>query len=402
MKTRITKTIQSLTCAVLAAAMLFSGTMDVQAAYKGFKGVKTVTLDSSCSDVLNIGSSATKMMLSEDGKTLICLFSPEKKDGTEKTSINLKSALPANILEKFEDGEVYLYERYNAHMSSSVNGVKSIRKLAEDGYDSWVEEHHYSSSHHDGEAYDCEEKANTAKETAAAFKKKLDKSIKYNNVTMVHKDSSSNTGKITEHTTAIEENHKGVYVLTWDNLLSSAKGTGKLKTMNAVYAACYAQPDAESDALYKTGYEDRFYLADKNGNEVVNIVFVNWDYVYSEVTCSLGEDLNTYVLGSGKTLSKKISWSGIWSCDYSTEVHYAGPITIKKDGTVKAKKGKYGVAIIDDGGASYFIFVTDGSSKMLKALKKKMKVYGRQYNPCTLTINKDGSYTIKKIEHPWW
>jgi hypothetical protein len=75
----------------------------------------------------------------------------------------------------------------------------------------------------------------------------------------------------------------------------------------------------------------------------------------------------------------------------SYDTHF---VKVSKKGKITAKKNVYGITYV--GGFRFLI--TDGSKKMRKALEKWNNNHYNIDNTqgCTLTINKDGSYTIKK------
>jgi hypothetical protein len=338
-RTRFKKTISSLTCAVLAAALLFSGTADVSAAKKSTW--KTVTLNSSCTEGITYipYEDKTLMELSDDGKTLICTYSEHKADGTLKKSINLKSALPKDILAKFTDGEVYLY---------------------------WYSE--------DCQAFGCDADATNdlkrlyGKNIVITKKKHVSIDDNYNYVSSKHK----------------KKNCDGEYLYSVKELLSNAKGTGAV-SVNKI---------------------DNGYLADKNGKKIINIEFQKYEVPRDDVTCNLDDIYGEtdIVLKSGESLSAKIKFTGtaMASPDYSEALYDSSLLTVKKDGTVTAKKGKYGVTLmrLANYKYDYWIYVTDGSSKMYKALQKYMEKDHGGAIVCSLTVGKNGKYTIK--ETPWY
>jgi hypothetical protein len=556
--------------------MLFSGTADVQAAKKS--KWKTITLTNTFRN--------TKMVLSQDGETLTCYYSKINKDGSERTSVDLKSALPAEILKKFGDGEVYMYKENDyANWEVFWEVDEIVPGFSHKDYVGLF------PTHKETEDYDCEKGAEAVKEKAAAYKEELDKSIKYNTVTMTHEVDNDET----EHTSAADEDHEGAYVITWDDLCSSTGGTGEVEIdkiddedsyyladkngnrivsigfeyRTAVEGVAYVSYDPKSTMelsgdgktliatiawhradgtvkksvnlkkllpadilaqfedgevyLYQTGVsykefaertyvngsedvkvweqsakkikkeataykkkllakgvkynnvkmehyvnfayfdeydskgkhtaaskegecdgeyvvswenlfssskgtgaitprlnnsldEDKkdysylsfgsYYLADKNGNKIINIEFQSQDYSGYDLgtTCNLREDyesLEEYhfdylLLKSGESFSEKIHVSGTAMAGSDcTDVRYDSKLlTVKKDGTVTAKKGKYGITVLYVGDESFRVFITDGSSKMLKALEKTNDGWG--YENCVLTVGKNGKYTIKK------
>jgi hypothetical protein len=169
-----------------------------------------------------------------------------------------------------------------------------------------------------------------------------------------------------------------------DLLKSSKDGSGKI-----------------SAGAVKDG-NDRFVLKDKNGKEIMYCYFYFKDpyegytttfddLEYSDYGSSLG-----FVLKAGETFPVKYQVTG-------GTIHTANPLSasydthftkVTKKGKITAKEGVYGITYV----AGYRFLITDGSTMMLKALKKWNN---NNYNiadtqGCILTINKDGSYTIKK------
>lgn len=520
-KTGFITIIRSLTCTVLAAAMLFTGTSDVSAAKKSTW--KTVTLNSSCTAFSN-----TKMVLSEDGETLTCYYSAIEEGGSKRTSVDLKSALPADLLKKFEDGEVYLYAEdegddwmyaeeeaimtYKEELEKNVecNNVKVTREL--DGYYTvtwdtlWsntegtgkveinkidddesyyladkngkkivniVFEYKkavegvtyikyqtkttaklskngktvtitYSDCEADGspigsinikkalpeevlskfedeevylygyegyavtsenfyEAWDSSGNWNPGPASSAAAKKNADamvKKLKANgniNVKITHYDGS---GKKVSH----EEYDDGRYEVSWHQLLSNKKGSGKISQKH--YKTCGKSSCSSFEDYYFDGFGySKLYLADKNGKKIINIKFQEYETPKTEVTCSLDglEKADKYgclyiILKSGESLSEKLSFTGtsMTSSDYSKVVYDSNLLTVKKDGTVTAKKGKYGITSLStgDNGGGYVVCVTDGSSKMFKTFSEWRYIHSGY--GCILTIGKNGKYTTKE------
>jgi hypothetical protein len=367
MRTRIKSAIRTIICTALAAVLLFSTTTGVYAA----SNWKTVTLNSSCTEGITYTSYKTKttMELSPDGNSLTCTYSPYKANGTLKKSIDLKSALPADVLAEFKDGEVYLYayvfyEGASCTNKSSQASVK--RHLKEDGITNYVRLHY--------DWYTKEESKHKAK------------------------------------------NCEGTYYYCIKTLLSNVKGTGTVTldrtTNNYRYLDGYYGKDDYS-VLEVVG---SLFLADKDGNKITDITFQEYEYETEGVTCSLTslendtndnseEEYGIIVVTSGTTLSEKLVLTGgdMAGKDYSKVKYVSSLLTVKKDGTVTTKKGKYGIAeikVVDSDGTRvtdsngetmlWTVYITDGSKKMLNTLKK-------QHSLCTLTVGKNGKYTIKKF-----
>jgi hypothetical protein len=361
--------IKSLLCLLLAATFVLSDTAGVCAA----SNWKTVTLNSSCTNGITYKKYKTKslMEVSEDGKSISCTYSPYKADGTLRKSIDLKSALPEEVLAKFKDGKVYLYKTFrfdDAICNNKAALARVKKKLKEAGVTDYYRVHYYNTGSND-------------------------KATK-------HKGNSCD----------------GSYIYYTNIPLSDAKGTGKITSVPNTkeyvkYVVKYLESDGYDDYDYLHIYGSLF-LADKDGNKIMDITFQQYTYDTEGVTCSLeslyndsyssdGDDFGIIVATPGTTLSEKISFTGetMAGKNYSTILYTSNLLTVKKDGTVK--NGKYGKAIIeviDENGdltREYEIFITDGSKEMLAALKKQAK---KSYWACTLTVGKNGKYTIKNFK----
>jgi hypothetical protein len=149
--------------------------------------------------------------------------------------------------------------------------------------------------------------------------------------------------------------------------------------------------------------DTRFVLKDKNGKEIMYCYFYFKD-PYSDCYTTTFSDLKSsdygsklgFVLEAGKSFPVKYQITsgtvyGSKSLGISYDTHF---IKVSKKGKITAREGVYGITYV----SGYRFVITDGSEKMLKALKKWNN---NNYNigdtqGCSLTINEDGSYTIKK------
>lgn len=155
-----------------------------------------------------------------------------------------------------------------------------------------------------------------------------------------------------------------------------------------------------------TDGSEKFALKDKNGKTIIYCYFY-FRCTYSDYTTTF-DDLEYkdygskigFVLKAGTSFSTKYQITGMnvyikdWK-DYYTKVSYDPHFTkVSKKGKITAKEGVYGITYV--GGKRFLI--TDGSKKMQKALEKWNDGHYNIDNTqgCILTINKDGSYTIKK------
>jgi hypothetical protein len=127
---------------MLMAAVFILGSMtSVQASSYS----KEVTLSDSGVTYVDYDEYA-EMVLSSDGKTLIFNYSGYK-NGEAVSSYNLKKYIPSKILKKFEDGEVYLYEKevYDWVFEDSTDKAaqEELASVKKEGFSKWqVQDNH--------------------------------------------------------------------------------------------------------------------------------------------------------------------------------------------------------------------------------------------------------------------
>jgi hypothetical protein len=147
---------------------------------------------------------------------------------------------------------------------------------------------------------------------------------------------------------------------------------------------------------------DIYYLKDKSGNVVTTCHFTFKD-LYSDYTTTFTDleysDYGSkigFILKAGESFPVKYQVTGgvVYGSNAlgaSYDTHF---VKVSKKGKITAKKNVYGITYV--GGFRFLI--TDGSKKMRKALEKWNNNHYNIANTqgCTLTVNEDGSYTIKK------
>jgi hypothetical protein len=396
MKNTVKRLVTTVLCMVLAAASLFSGTAEVQASSTD----SYVKLNDSCFDVEEFSGISNYAELSEDGKTVTVYYNNTENDGTEIRTVNVKKLLPKSLLKKFEDGEVYVY---------MIADYELVDEYDDDNYD--VETDSFPAL---SESKISKAVSEQKKELKARIMEKY--STKRYNIKKTHYAHYSNyriRGTATQH-----KKGDGQYCLLEAFVnISDENGNGSMNMRNV-------------DAWFSKGNTDStYYLADKNGKKIVDVTFsripesVKEEAGYTGITTNLSdisedtyemEEDVFYIVEAGSTILKKVHVSGtayISEIENHRDVIYdKNFFTVTKNGKISTKN-RYGITSIGIGivtgseKVAYSwvkVIITDGSEKMEKALikayKKNTVIDDGKYYYCTLTVNKDGSYTTKKTK----